>query len=81
MNDMHTPLMQAMDRILPGFAVEYQKAGLKDEELRRKVKGECLEAAALCIEAARYPGTSAHEILGAIEHLGHALQAARELEK
>jgi hypothetical protein len=81
MRNMHTPLMEAMDRILPGFAVEYQKAGLKADELRRTVKGECLEAAALCIEAARYPGASAHEILGAIEHLGKALQAARELDK
>jgi len=79
--DMHTPLMQAMDRILPGFATEYQKAGADREKLRQTVKSECVEAASLCLEAARYPGTSAHEILGAIEHLGRALQAARELEK
>jgi hypothetical protein len=49
--------------------------------LRATVKAEALEAASLCLEAARYPGAATHEILGAIEHLGKALQAARELDK
>ena len=79
--DLHTPLMEAMDKLLPGFKSEYQAAGRKTDELRATVKAESLEAAALCLEAARYPGAATHEILGAIERLGKALQAARELDK
>jgi hypothetical protein len=79
--DIHVPLMEAMDKLLPGFKTEYQKAGKVRDDLRATVKAEALEAASLCLEAARYPGAATHEILGAIEHLGKALQASRELER